>query len=139
MVPSPDGEAEKYPSLCLVDRPHPGRVIIDGADPTIDRETAKGLRLALHEMTTNALKYGALSEEKGRIIVRSQIGEGGCKIEWLEQDGPKVTAPAKFNFGPRLIKQSLAQINASLDAEYADDGYRYVIMLPTNDQTKGRY
>lgn len=116
-----------YEAVC---RQHQGRVVLEGPDHTVDRETAKGLRLALHEMATNALKYGALSEDKGRVIIRSQVGDGVCKVEWLEQDGPKVSAPAKFNFGSRLIKQSLAQIGASLEAEYAEDGYRYVIAIP---------
>lgn len=118
-------------------RQHEGRVVLDGPDLTIDRETAKGLRLALHEMATNALKYGALSEDKGRVIIRSQVGDGVCKVEWLEQDGPKVSAPAKFNFGSRLIKQSLAQIDASLEAEYAEDGYRYVLTIPMAAMNKG--
>lgn len=117
-------------------RQHEGRVGLDGPDHKIDRETAKGLRLALHEMATNALKYGALSEDKGRVIIRSQVGDGVCKVEWLEQDGPKVSAPTKFNFGTRLIKQSLAQIDASLEAEYAEDGYKYVITIPMAEPTK---
>lgn len=118
-------------------KPHDGRVVIDGPEVWIDSEDAGGLRLTLHEMATNALKHGALSEAEGRVVLRWRAGDGVCKIEWLEQDGPKVKAPAKFNFGSRLIKQSLAQMGVSLEADYAEDGYRYVITIPADHLHSG--
>jgi two-component sensor histidine kinase len=70
------------------------------------------LALALHELATNAAKYGALSNDTGRVRIAWRVGPGeGCRslrLEWREVDGPPVTAPDRKGFGSRLIEQSLA-------------------------------
>lgn len=110
--------------------PHGERVSLDGPDYVIGQTQARNLRLAFHEMATNALKYGALSVPNGRIEIKWTAVDGVCRIEWRERDGPKVSAPAKTNFGSKLIRRTLAQAGATFDSEFAASGYRYEIVLP---------
>jgi two-component sensor histidine kinase len=93
------------------------------------------LSLVLHELTTNAAKYGALSTEQGLVTVRwSNSGSGASanlRIDWLESGGPTVRPPAKRSFGTRLIERSMTkdlQGTATLDFDPA--GLRCILELP---------
>jgi two-component sensor histidine kinase len=69
--------------------------------------------MALQELATNAVKYGALSNTAGRLdigwSVKRQAGEPHLHLRWEESGGPSVQAPARRGFGTRLIERSLAQ------------------------------
>jgi two-component sensor histidine kinase len=67
------------------------------------------LTMALHELATNAVKYGSLSNTKGQVSVRWQrVGsQRGFKLSWEESGGPPVTAPEKKGFGSFLIERAL--------------------------------
>mgnify|MGYP006301869813 FL=1 len=74
------------------------------------------LGLALHELATNALKYGALSQdasadEAGRVAISWAVTEAGegphCTLRWRERGGPPVAPPARRSFGSRLIETAL--------------------------------
>jgi PAS domain S-box-containing protein len=90
----------------------PGRVETEGDTLTIRPRAALTLALALHELTTNAAKYGALSVPNGRVTVRWTIQDGPSQplltLEWCERDGPPVAAPTRQGFGTRFIKDSVA-------------------------------
>lgn len=95
----------------------PARVSIAGPAVELPARQALGLSLALHELCTNALKYGALSNEDGRITLGWAIGGSDGRrvsIAWTETGGPPVTAPERQGFGSRLIRQVLS---SDLDAE----------------------
>jgi two-component sensor histidine kinase len=62
----------------------------------------------LHELGTNALKYGALSTERGRVSVRWAIDNGRFRLRWEEKDGPPVSPPGHRGFGSRMIERGLA-------------------------------
>jgi two-component sensor histidine kinase len=113
-----------------VQGPHQGRVSLEGPECIVPKKQARKLRLAFHEMTTNALKYGALSEVNGRIEIRWTLSDGALRIEWCEQDGPKVSGPAKANFGSKLIRSTHSQAGASMVSDFAQSGYRYTIVVP---------
>nr|WP_228748315.1 HWE histidine kinase domain-containing protein [Bradyrhizobium sp. BR 10289] len=86
-----------------------GRITMEGLDIAVDSKTAVSLGLVFHELTTNAVKYGALSTRSGKLSVR-RVGlaeDGALLIEWEERDGPLVTAPTKSGFGQTLISRSL--------------------------------
>jgi two-component sensor histidine kinase len=73
-------------------------------------ELVRVLGLTLHELATNAAKYGALSTERGRVVVRSRLETGPesrLRISWSEHDGPLVQEPARRGFGTRLIEEAL--------------------------------
>lgn len=87
-----------------------GRIEIDGPSVLISPNDALTVGLALHELVTNATRYGALSTEEGRIVVRWII-DGGEQIlvDWRETGGPAVTPPEKRGFGLNLVERALAQ------------------------------
>jgi PAS domain S-box-containing protein len=86
------------------------------------------LSLMLHELATNAAKYGALSVPDGRLSIRwtAETTDAGTAIdlEWLEQGGPAVTAPERKGFGSRLLTSGAQQINAKIELEYPPTGAR---------------
>ncbi|MCB8822929.1 PAS domain-containing sensor histidine kinase [Microvirga rosea] len=87
------------------------RVRLDGPDLTLEPRVGLALSLVLHELTTNAAKYGALSTEQGLITVRWSTSEAcssdALRIDWIESGGPIVTPPTKRSFGTRLIERSV--------------------------------
>jgi two-component sensor histidine kinase len=89
------------------------RIVIEGESITVTPRTALTLALALHELTTNASKYGALSVPGGHIEVRWNVMRRPSRrpmlqIEWREHGGPPVAAPARQGFGTRFIEGSIA-------------------------------
>jgi two-component sensor histidine kinase len=91
---------------------NPDRVAIEGETITIRPRAALTLALALHELTTNAAKYGSLSVPNGRVTVRWKIDDGPTQqflaLEWCEHDGPPVAVPTRQGFGTRFIEGSIA-------------------------------
>jgi PAS domain S-box-containing protein len=85
-----------------------GRVTLEGPDILIPPKTGVSLAMAVHELATNALKYGSLSNDKGRVFVRWSADDGRMHLEWREQDGPPVTAPTSRGFGTRMIERGLS-------------------------------
>jgi two-component sensor histidine kinase len=64
--------------------------------------------MTLHELCTNATKYGALSVEAGHVTIIWRVVEGRFLLRWQEHGGPAVSPPARQGFGSRLIQRSLA-------------------------------
>lgn len=89
-----------------------GRIHVSGPEVRLGPKAALALSLSLHELCTNAAKYGALSVEFGRVEITWEVkGEGDAarlKFRWQESGGPVVKAPERKGFGSRLIEQSLA-------------------------------
>ena len=82
------------------------RVKIDSDDSALPWSRALGLTLAVHELATNAAKYGALSGTAGEVRVSCRRSKSGAlKVEWRESGGPLVKHPATKGFGSRLIEQ----------------------------------
>ena len=79
---------------------------------------ATALSLALHELATNAVKYGALANNDGKVIINWSVEAGRFTLVWQELDGPAVSLPSRRGFGSRMIEQALA---ASLMGEAAVD------------------
>jgi len=105
-----------------------GRCIdIGGDDVTIPASAAITLGLVLHELATNASKYGALSVPSGRLAVRWTVAEapGGRAVDlrWTESGGPPVTPPSRRGFGSRLLAGSAQQLGGSFEPDYAADGF----------------
>jgi two-component sensor histidine kinase len=80
---------------------------VSGVDLPLDGRRAHALTLALHELATNAAKYGALSVEGGWIEIAWSDIDGAFDLLWREHDGPPVTAPTRKGFGSRLITANL--------------------------------
>jgi two-component sensor histidine kinase len=88
------------------------RFDVNGPDVWVSPQFALALAMALHELGTNAVKYGALSNGSGRVeVVWSVLGRGSGRrlvLGWRESGGPPVKAPERRGFGSRLIERSLA-------------------------------
>jgi PAS domain S-box-containing protein len=89
---------------------HESQYILDGPDVALSPKAAEVLTLAVHELASNAVKYGALSVSKGRVTVRwrkvEKQGTAWLRLDWEEEDGPPIKAPAKpgRGFGRELIE-----------------------------------
>ena len=79
----------------------------EGAPIRIPSNIAVTLGMALHELSTNAVKYGALSNDRGVVAVRWQPNATGIVIDWQEKDGPAVAPPARSGFGTKLLTRGL--------------------------------
>jgi two-component sensor histidine kinase len=84
------------------------RVSFAGDDLRLRPKSAVTLSMALHELGTNALKYGALSREQGSVAVHWSTADGRFRLRWQETGGPAVSPPSHRGFGSRLIERGLA-------------------------------
>ena len=99
------------------------RCRIEGPDLKVAPQTAVTLALALHELATNASKYGALSVDDGRIDVSWSDASHQFSLTWQEAGGPAVKAPASDGFGMRLIKRSLAaELHGTVEIDFDPRG-----------------
>jgi two-component sensor histidine kinase len=109
------------------------RFEVRGDDPALASRTALALNMAVHELATNAAKYGALSRARGKINIAGTLaGENARRltIEWRETGGPEVTPPAQRGFGTRLIQDGLVyELDADVDIDYAPSGLACTIEL----------
>ena len=113
----------------------PGRFVLDGPTFTVGAKAAMSLSLMLHELATNAAKYGALSTENGQVSVTWQLrdvdGEPHCTLRWSEAGGPTVVPPTRTGFGSRLIGRGLAgNFGGEVDLSYPPGGVICTIDAP---------
>ncbi|SFG43514.1 PAS domain S-box protein [Methylobacterium gossipiicola] len=113
----------------------PGRFRLDGPDLEIGAKPALSLALMLHELATNAAKYGALSCETGHVAIRWAVeereDEAHLTFSWTEVGGPAVTAPTRKGFGSRFIERGLAgQVGGTIALAYPSTGVTCGIVAP---------
>jgi two-component sensor histidine kinase len=116
-------------------RRHADSVAVDGADATfLPSELARVLGMALHELATNAAKYGALSTDEGRLAISSRVDADGTPclhIWWSERGGPPVARPAQRGFGMQLIEEALAyEVEGCVRLSFPGEGLRCEIEIP---------
>lgn len=83
----------------------PAQVKMSGAAIDVSPKHALALSLALHELATNAIKYGALSCPGGQVGVQWSVREGMLRLDWEESGGPPVAPPTQKGFGSRLLEE----------------------------------
>ena len=119
------------------------RVILRGEDFELRPRAVLTLAMAIHELTTNAAKYGALSVPGGRIEINWQPvhvdkGRPQLRIDWIEQGGPVVTVPDQRGFGSKLIEGSIAaELGGSAQLTFAPEGVRCEIVIPMQAAAAG--
>lgn len=111
-----------------------GAVRTDGPDVFLQPSTTVALSLALHELATNASKYGALSTAGGRVDLTWRIDPAGrFRLTWVESGGPRVAAPSRKGFGTFLIEEALAsEPGRRVHLDYAPDGLRCEMCFDLN-------
>jgi PAS domain S-box-containing protein len=99
------------------------RVRIDGPQVLLEPNTAQAVAVSLHELVTNAVKYGALSTANGHIDLKwSQEADGRLNLRWIETGGPTVQPPARTGFGGRIIEQMIAQLKGESRFDWRAEG-----------------
>jgi two-component sensor histidine kinase/PAS domain-containing protein len=93
-----------------------------GPDVEVGPQAALSLSLLLHELTTNATKYGALSVENGRVILRWDVAETTLFLAWREAGGPPSVPPSRRGFGSVLIERGIAG-SRDVQLNYGADGF----------------
>jgi two-component system CheB/CheR fusion protein len=113
------------------------RAVIDGAEVVISGEAVKNLALILHELATNAAKYGALSVPTGQVHIAWTVKRGRLALTWAERGGPPVKgAPAREGFGSVLARRSIGgQLEGKLEFDWKPDGLVARIEAPTERLT----
>jgi two-component sensor histidine kinase len=98
---------------------------IDGPSLDVAPSQALALSLALHELATNAAKYGALSRPEGRVELRWEAQDDRFDLSWRESGGPPVVPPSRRGFGSRLIENALCRdLDGRTRLEFASEGVR---------------
>ncbi|MDP2259999.1 MAG: HWE histidine kinase domain-containing protein [Caulobacter sp.] len=102
----------------------PGQARWEGPEITLKPRAANAASLALHELATNAVKYGALSTDSGRIEVQwRHTADGGFVIDWTEAGGPPVKPPERRGFGSTLLEQVTGrELGGAVEIDYRADG-----------------
>jgi two-component system CheB/CheR fusion protein len=119
---------------------HDARVQLHGDDLTLLPKQALALSMAMHELATNAAKYGALSVPEGHVTVEwtTPMTEQGCRLhlQWVESDGPTVTPPQRRGFGTRLIGDGLPyDLDGKVTLAFPSSGVICAIDVPLDNGT----
>ena len=115
----------------------PNRVRLDGPILILPPRLALAMSMALHELTTNAVRYGALSGHEGRLDVswRVRMADDGppdqLTLAWIESGGPPVSPPQHKGFGARLLERTVrGDIDGRCELQFPTDGVRCDIVVP---------
>ena len=108
------------------------RARIEGPSLLLEPSTAQAIAVSLHELATNAAKYGALSLPAGKVQIEwSRAADGGLVLHWTETGGPLVTPPARRGFGMRVMDSMIRdQLNGDVHFDWHAQGLACTIRLP---------
>ncbi len=128
------GELVRRQLAPFVELPN-AKVNIDGPHLAVTSDATQSIGLALHELTTNAVKYGVLSSPAGELRIDWGIERRGrepmLRLDWVESQGPRVFEPKKKGFGQVVIKQMIEQaLSAKVRIDYAPTGLTWTLTAP---------
>ncbi len=111
------------------------RLKLDGDDVVLSSRDAISVTLAIHELLTNAVKYGAYSVPEGNVSVSWSVDRSSPKhrlhFRWVENGGPPAIEPTHAGFGTRLLRSLAAQSNGEYACDFRDTGISCELFLPT--------
>jgi two-component sensor histidine kinase len=115
------------------------RVAMAGPAVLLPPKLALTMALLIHELGTNAAKYGALSSSSGKLSIRWSHADGRLNLTWRESGGPTVAVPTHHGFGTRLFLQALEQFGGTIKTTFAETGLvcELTFLLPENPPTNG--
>lgn len=114
------------------------QIAIEGEDVMLKPEAVQNLGLALHELATNAQKYGSLSDPEGEVSISWKFCEDSPKLKlvWQERGGPRVTPPDRSGFGRAMIENVVSRaLDGDVRLSFPPKGVRCVIEIPTSQVT----
>jgi PAS domain S-box-containing protein len=106
------------------------RVQMDGPQVFLKPDAAQAVALILHELATNAAKYGALSVGGAQILLKWSETDGRLNLRWTETGGPTIEPPTRKGFGGKIIEQMTAQLNGKTSLDWRPEGLVCEINLP---------
>ena len=118
--------------------PYDGSVLVTGDDAPLGGKAAAALALILHEQATNAVKYGALSREAGRVIVEGEKVGDAFRITWRELGGPAIAGPPATNgFGTLLgDRTAKGELGGDIVRGWAPEGLTAAITVPQTELSR---
>jgi PAS domain S-box-containing protein len=112
------------------------QIRLSGPAVQLRPDAAQHIGMALHELATNAAKYGALSAPSGRVDIKWSVPdaadiEARCHLSWVESDGPPVVPPSRRGFGRVVIERTVARaLDGEVEMEYLSEGVRWRLSFP---------
>ncbi len=111
------------------------RITMTGPSVSLQPSSAQTLTLALHELATNAVKYGALSSASGRLKVSWEFKPSTLVLRWEESGGPRARKPGKLGFGTRIIVASIeGQLGGQAKFLWGESGLNCVLTIPRGEK-----
>jgi two-component sensor histidine kinase len=111
------------------------RIAIAGPVIVLSPKLAMTMALLVHELATNAAKYGALSCASGQVAISWSLSDGHLNLEWHESGGPVVKTPTQNGFGMRLLSQALTQFGGMVETKFEATGLRCKMNIPLPENT----
>ena len=113
--------------------PYADRATMEGPTIVLNAKAAQNFALAVHELATNAVKYGALSHQAGRVHISWSVGKPNgqhqFQFRWQERGGPQVNPPSRKGFGSTVLEQVMAEyFETPPQIEFGADGLRYEVV-----------
>ena len=108
------------------------RVVLKGPHVLLEPQAFTSIALVIHEMITNSVKYGGLSDNRGRVVIETSIDAlGRLVILWREEGGPPVRPPSRTGFGSTVIERSIRHdLKGEVDIDFALAGLRARFVIP---------
>lgn len=136
--------SEGVPLPRLLERqlaPYSRQHTIEGCDVTLKPRAAEQFALIVHELATNAVKYGALSTPTGRVAIAGDLEETTARptfvFAWLESGGPPVAPPQRSGFGSVILRRMAEGFAERVDMRYESEGFTYRLHVDLDDITAG--
>ena len=120
------------------------RVTVTGPYLEVDVDAAQAIGLALHELATNAAKYGSLSVAEGKValswtVVHEPADRPTLRIIWRESDGPEISAPSRKGFGHVVVNEMISRyVNAVVSTSYPSSGMVWEMSAPIESLVRRR-
>lgn len=116
-----------------------GRIAVSGPRVFLRPATAQAIAMVVHELATNAAKYGALSQEQGRVSLAWESHKGELKLFWQESGGLPVQPPHARGYGSNVIEASARQLDGTATFDWQPAGLQFAMSVMIGDASKGQH